>query len=77
MSKKLRISAAATVKEILNFAIQSDNEMDSDVPNSEGIDDLNGDTGVFNNYCITFTWLVKKEKSPYHFCNWHLIMHNK
>ena len=36
MSKKLRISAAATVKEILNFVIQSDNEMDSDVPNSEG-----------------------------------------
>ena len=43
----MRISVAAMVKEIFNFVNQSDNEMDSDDPNSEAIHDLNGDTGVY------------------------------
>ena len=43
----MRISVLATVKEIFNFANQSDNEMDSDDLNSEAIHDLNGDTGVY------------------------------
>ena len=52
----MRISVLAMVKEIFNFANQSDNEMDSDDPNSEAIHDLNGDTGVYIVlYYITFT----------------------
>ena len=60
MSKGMRISTEAVVKEILNFVNQSDNEMDSDDSDSEDLDDLNGDAGVYNNYCITFTSLVKR-----------------
>ena len=60
MSKGMRISTEAVVKEILNFVNQSDNEMDSDDPDSEDLDDLNGDASVYNNYCITFTSLVKR-----------------
>ena len=60
MSKRMRISTEAVVKEILNFVNQSDNEMGSDDSDSEDLDDLNGDAGVYNNYCITFTSLVKR-----------------
>ena len=60
MSKTIRISAEAAVKEILNFVNQSDSEMDSDDSHSENLDHLNGDAGVYNNYCITFTSLVKR-----------------
>ena len=60
MSERMRISAEAAVKEILNCANQSDNEMDSDNSDSEDLDYLNGDAGVYNNYCITFTSLVKR-----------------
>ena len=56
----MRISAEAAVKEILNFVNQSDNEMDSDNSDSEELDDLNGDADVYNNYCISFTSLVKR-----------------
>ena len=60
MSKRMRISAEAAVKEILNFANQSDNKMDTDDSDSEDLNDLNGDAGAYNNYCITFTPLVKR-----------------
>ena len=60
MSKRMRIWAEATVVEIVNFVSQSDNEMDSYDSDSEYLNELNGDTGVYNNYCITFTSLVKK-----------------
>ena len=56
----MRISAEAAVKEILNFVNQSDHEMKSDDSDSEDLDDINGDAGVYNNYCITFTSLVKR-----------------
>ena len=36
----MRISAEAAVKEILNFANQSDNEMDTDDSGSEDLNDL-------------------------------------
>ena len=52
MPKRMRIWAEATVVEIVNFVSQSDNKMDSYDSDSE--------TGVYNNYCITFTSLVKK-----------------
>ena len=55
----MRISAEGAVKEILNFVNQSDNEMDSDDPDREDLDDLNGDAGLCNNYCITFISLAK------------------
>ena len=60
MSKRMRIWAEATVVEIVNFVSQSDNKMDSYDSDSEYLNELNGDTGVYNNYCITFTSLVKK-----------------
>ena len=60
MSKRMTISVEAAVKEILNLANQLDNEMDSDDSDSEDLDDLNGDAGVYNNCCITFTSLVKR-----------------
>ena len=60
MSKRMRIWAEATVVEIVNFVSQSDNKMDSYDSDSEYLNKLNGDTGVYNNYCITFTSLVKK-----------------
>ena len=60
MSKRMRISAETAVKETLNFVNQSDNEMDSDDSYSEDLHDLNGDTVAYNNYCITFTSLVKR-----------------
>ena len=44
----------------MNFVSQSDNKMDSYDSDSEYLNELNGDTGVYNNYCITFTSLVKK-----------------
>ena len=56
----MRIPAEAAVKEILNFVNQSDNEMNSDDSDSEDLDDINGDAGVYNNYCITFTSFVKR-----------------
>ena len=34
--------------------------MDSDDSDSKDLDDLNGDAGVFNNYCITFISHVKR-----------------
>ena len=34
--------------------------MDSDDSDSEDLDDLNGDAGVYNDYCITFISLVKR-----------------
>ena len=60
MSKRMRISAEVVVKEISNSVSQTDNEMDSDDSYREDLDDLNGDAGVYNNYCITFTSLVKR-----------------
>ena len=60
MSKRMAISVEAAVKEILNLANQLDNEMDSDDCDSEDLDDLSGDAGVYNNYCITFASLVKR-----------------
>ena len=60
MSKRMRISAEVVVKEISNSVNQTDNEMDSDDSYREDLDDLNGDAGVYNNYCITFTSLVKR-----------------
>ena len=60
MSKGMRISTEVAVKEILNFFNQSDNEMDSDDFDSEYLDDLNGTAGLYNNYYITFTSLVKR-----------------
>ena len=60
MLKRMRISAEAAVKEILNFVNQSDNEMDSDDFDGEDLDNRKRDAGVYNNYCITFTSLVKR-----------------
>ena len=60
MSKRIGTSAEAAVKEILNFVNKSDNEMDSDDSDSDDLDELNGDSDVYNNYFITFTSLVKK-----------------
>ena len=56
----MRISAEGAVKEILNFVNQSHNEMDSDDPDREDLDDLNGDAGLCNNYCITFISLANR-----------------
>ena len=60
MSKRKAISTEEAVEEILNFVNQADNEMNSDDSYSEDLDDLNGDAGVYNNYCITFPSLVKR-----------------
>ena len=60
MLKRIRISAEAVVKGILNFVSQSDNDMDSDDSDGEDLNDWNEDASVSNNYCITFTSLVKR-----------------
>ena len=34
--------------------------MDNDDSDSKDLGDINGDTGTYNSYCITFTLLVKR-----------------
>ena len=59
MSKRKAISTEEAVEGILNFVNQAD-EMNSDDSDSEDLDEPHGDAGVYNNYCITFPSLVKR-----------------